>query len=117
LLLLPFVDSFWGLAIFAVFFGLDYIATVPPTATLTADIFGRRHVGVVFGWIFCAHQFGAACAAYFGGLIRTYLGTYTLAFLIGGGVALCGGVLAMRIDRAPAPLAPLLVPEVATVGD
>ncbi|MGI8856951.1 MAG: MFS transporter, partial [Thermomicrobiales bacterium] len=105
------------LAIFAVFFGLDYIATVPPTAALAADIFGRKHVGVVFGWIFCAHQFGAASAAFFGGVIRTTLGTYTLAFLVGGGVAICGGILALRIDRAATPFAPARVPEVVTVGD
>jgi MFS family permease len=117
LLVLPLFSSFWGLAIFAVFFGLDYIATVPPTATLAADIFGRKHVGVVFGWIFCAHQFGAAGAALFGGWIRTVLGTYTLAFLIGGAVAICGGFLALRIDRKPVPLVPALAPEPATAGD
>ena len=63
LLLLPFVQSFGGLTVFAIVFGLDYIATVPPTAALVADIFGRRHVGTVFGWVFCAHQIGAALAA------------------------------------------------------
>jgi MFS family permease len=117
LLVLPFVSSFAGLAIFAVFFGLDYIATVPPTATLAADIFGRKHVGVVFGWIFCAHQFGAASAAYFGGLIRSTLGAYTLAFIVGGMVAMVGGILAMRIDRTATPFAPTLIPEVAAAGD
>ena len=117
LLVLPFVSSFAGLAIFAVFFGLDYIATVPPTATLAADIFGRKHVGVVFGWIFCAHQFGAASAAYFGGLIRSTLGTYSLAFIVGGMVAMIGGILAMRIDRTATPFTPILIPEVAAAGD
>lgn len=117
LLVLPFVSGFSGLAIFAVFFGLDYIATVPPTATLAADIFGRKHVGVVFGWIFCAHQFGAASAAYFGGLIRSTLGAYSLAFIVGGMVALVGGILAMRIDRTATPFAPTLTPEVVAAGD
>jgi MFS family permease len=117
LFVLPIFTSTWGLAIFAVFFGLDYIATVPPTATLAADIFGRKHVGVVFGWIFCAHQFGAASAAFFGGVIRTVLGTYTLAFLIGGGVAICGAFLALRIDRTATTIIPTLAPEVATAGD
>jgi MFS family permease len=109
LLVLPFLGNFTGLAIFAVFFGLDYIATVPPTAALTADIFGRRNVGVVYGWVFCAHQFGAASAAYFGGLIRTLLGTYTLAFLVGGLVAIIGGVMALRIDRHATVALPVLV--------
>jgi MFS family permease len=108
LLVLPFLSNFAGLAIFAVFFGLDYIATVPPTAALTADIFGRKHVGVVYGWIFCAHQFGAASAAYFGGLIRTLLGTYTLAFLVGGMVAIIGAMLALRIDRHATVTFPVL---------
>ncbi len=118
LLVLPLFTGTIGLAVFAVFFGLDYIATVPPTATLAADIFGRRNVGVVFGWIFCAHQFGAASAAYFGGVIRTTLGTYTLAFLVGGGVAMVGGIMALRINRTAHAFAPLPVPaEVATVGD
>ena len=52
-----------GLLVFVVFYGLDWVATVPPTVALTADIFGREHVGVVFGWIFAAHQLGAAAAA------------------------------------------------------
>ncbi|MDQ6834221.1 MAG: MFS transporter, partial [Chloroflexota bacterium] len=112
LLILPFVSGFAGLAVFAVFFGLDYIATVPPTATLAADIFGRKHVGIVFGWIFCAHQFGAASAAYFGGLIRSTLGAYSLAFIVGGIVALTGGILAMRIDRTVTAFTPVYTPEV-----
>jgi predicted MFS family arabinose efflux permease len=108
LLVLPFLGSFTGLAIFAVFFGLDYIATVPPTAALTADIFGRKHVGVVYGWVFCAHQVGAASAAYFGGLIRTILGTYTVAFLVGGFLAIIGGMMALRIDRHATVSVPVL---------
>ena len=116
LVALPFFDSFAGLAIFAVFFGLDYIATVPPTAALVADIFGRRHVGVVFGWVFAAHQIGAAAAASFGGLMRTTLGAYTLAFLAGGGVALLGGIMALRIDRGAAARRPALAPEPAPAG-
>jgi hypothetical protein len=54
---------------FAVFFGLDYIATV----ALIADRFGRRHVGAVFGWVFFSHQVGAALAAYLGGVTRDSL--------------------------------------------
>ena len=119
LFLLPFVTSFSGLVLFAVFFGLDYIATVPPTAALAADIFGRRNVGVVFGWIFCAHQVGAAAAAYGGGLLRVALGDYTVAFLSAGALAIIGGLLALRIGRdatGDPPLsatAPALTAEVA----
>ncbi|MBA3416669.1 MAG: MFS transporter, partial [Chloroflexia bacterium] len=104
LFLLPAVTSIEGLALFAVVFGLDYIATVPPTAALTADIFGRRNVGAVFGWVFFAHQLGAALAAYGGGLTRDILGDYTAAFLAAGLLAILGGLMALRIDRDARPL-------------
>jgi sugar phosphate permease len=114
LFLLPFVTSFSGLTVFAVVFGLDYIATVPPTAALAADIFGRRNVGVVFGWVFCAHMFGAALAAYLGGLARVTLGDYRMAFLAAGALAICGGLMALRIYRAAAPEAePSVAPATA----
>jgi sugar phosphate permease len=77
---LPFVADFSGLLIFAVVYGLDWIATVPPTINLTAQRFGRGSVGVLYGWIFFAHMVGAAVAAYAGGLLRDLLGDYTLAF-------------------------------------
>lgn len=99
LLFLPLVHDQLGLAAFAIIFGLDYIATVPPTVALTADTFGRRNVGVVYGWIFCAHQIGAASASWFGGAIRDIYGTYNPAFIIGGGVAIAGGILALGIRR------------------
>lgn len=112
LFLLPFVLSTPGLLIFAIFYGLDYIATVPPTVALTADIFGRRNIGTVFGWIFAAHMFGAAAAAWASGLARDTLGDYHLAFLAGGAFAIVGGLMSLRIDReaemgteAVAPLA------------
>lgn len=116
LFLLPFVTQFWGLLIFAVFFGLDYIATVPPTSALVADIFGRRAIGVIFGWVFCAHQIGAAAAAYLSGLLRTHFGSYASAFLIAGNLAIIGALLALRIDRgkrveASATPAPVLLSE------
>jgi predicted MFS family arabinose efflux permease len=99
LFLLPFVTSAQGLAVCAIFFGLDYIATVPPTVSLAADIFGRRNIGTVFGWIFAAHMIGAAVAAWLGGLARDSLGDYQLAFLTAGAIALVGGMLSLRINR------------------
>ena len=112
LFLLPFVTQFSGLLIFAIFFGLDYIATVPPTTALTADIFGRRNVGIVFGWIFCAHQVGAASIAYLSGLARVTFGDYTGAFLAAGLLAVIGGLLALRINRAVVfePVEPVPLP-------
>ena len=90
LLFLPqaLVGSSWALGLFAVFYGLDWIATVPPTVRLTADVFGREKASIVFGWVVAAHQAGAAFAAFTAGAIRTEFGTYAPAF-IGAGV-LCG---------------------------
>ena len=99
LLILPFVTDFSGLAVFAVFFGLDYIATVPPTVALVADRFGRVHVGTVFGWVFFAHQVGAALAAYLGGVARDSLGDYQLAFLSAGVLAILGALMALGVGR------------------
>jgi sugar phosphate permease len=104
LFLLPFVHDFSGLAIFAIVFGLDYIATVPPTAALAADIFGRKNVGTVFGWVFFSHQVGAALAAYLGGVARVTLGDYHLAFLTAGALAVIGGMMALQISRLAAPV-------------
>lgn len=99
LFLLPFVNDFAGLTLFAILFGLDYIATVPPTVALCADVFGRKHVGVVFGWVFCAHQIGAASVAYLAGLARTTLGDYQLTFLSAGLLALVAAGLALGVNR------------------
>jgi predicted MFS family arabinose efflux permease len=101
LLILPFVQNQVGLTIFAVLFGLDYIATVPPTTMLVADTFGRKNVGTVFGWVFCAHQVGAASAAWLGGIARDTLGSYAMAFLVAGVIAMAAALLALRIKRKP----------------
>lgn len=103
LFILPFVTEFSGLTIFAIVFGLDYIATVPPTITLCADVFGRANVGTIYGFVFCAHQFGAAIAAQAGGLVHDVLGDYNAAFLAAGALAVLGALMALRIDREPLP--------------
>jgi len=81
------------LAGFAVFYGLDWIATVPPTVRLTANTFGKENVGVIYGWIGAAHQLGAAAAAFTAGTMRTYLGDYRDAFWLSGGLCLIAGAL------------------------
>jgi MFS family permease len=105
LFLLPMVTGLGlpGLTVFAVVFGLDYIATVPPTIALCADLFGRRNVGMIYGWVFCAHQLGAAIAAYLGGYAHDVLGDYTIAFVSAGALAVLGALMALRIDRTPLP--------------
>ncbi len=91
--------DFFGLPLFAMFYGLDWIATVPPTVRLTTDRFGKDAAPVVFGWIVAGHQLGAAFAAFGAGLLRASLGTYTVASMISGGLCLIGSVLVLRINR------------------
>jgi MFS family permease len=106
LLALPYVfgSPHFGLILFVVFYGLDWVATVPPTVALTAEIFGRDRVGIVFGWIFCAHMFGAAGAAWAAGAVRTWFGGYGWAFGVAGLLCLFASGLVMQIDRASRPL-------------
>jgi len=105
LLALPFVigSSNLGLIAFVVFYGLDWVATVPPTVALTAETFGRERIGVVFGWIFGAHQLGAATAAWAAGAARTWLGDYQTAFVAAGLLSLVASGLVIRIARDPGP--------------
>ena len=102
LLMLPFTDfSFYGLSLFAMFYGLDWIATVPPTVRLTAQRFGPERANLVFGWIFTGHQLGAACAAFGAGLSRTMLATYLPAFFIAGALCVVAALIALAISRTP----------------
>ncbi|MEX0864357.1 MAG: MFS transporter [Acidimicrobiia bacterium] len=100
LFFVPLIHDRMGLLAFAVLFGLDYIATVPPTVALAADVFGRENVGTVYGWIFASHQAGAALAAWGGGLIRDQVGTYAPAFLAASALAVLAGMAALAIRRA-----------------
>jgi predicted MFS family arabinose efflux permease len=85
LLWLPHSDfSLYGLSLFALFYGLDWVATVPPTVKLSSAAFGKERGAVIFGWIFAGHQVGSATAAYGAGLSRTLLLTYTPALYAAG---------------------------------
>jgi sugar phosphate permease len=88
-----------GLAWFAVFYGLDWIATVPPTVRLTAETFGRENTGVVYGWIGASHQLGASLAAFGAGWIRTNLGDYQLAFTLAGSLCVITGLAFVTVGR------------------
>lgn len=100
LIYLPFSDfSFYSLGIFTVFYGLDWIATVPPTVRLANESFGEHDAPVVFGWIIAGHQLGAACAAFFAGAMRTVQGDYFYAFIISGCAGIVASVLAVRVAR------------------
>jgi predicted MFS family arabinose efflux permease len=101
LLFLPqaFDPTTHRLSIFAVFYGLDWIATVPPTIALTAKIFGTRNVGLMFGWVVAAHQVGAATIAYLAGFIRSIDGSYDLAFFLSGAACLAAAFGVLFIGR------------------
>jgi MFS family permease len=89
LLYLPYSSfTLYGLSLFGVFYGLDWIATVPPTVKLSAQAFGKEKAGIAFGWIFAAHQLGAATAAFGAGLSRSVLLSYLPAFFAAGAMCL-----------------------------
>lgn len=106
LLFLPFSFDFsiYGLSVFAIFYGLDWIATVPPTVRLTTTVFGKEKTGVMFGWIVAAHQIGAAFAAFGAGALRTWLGDYLYAFLLSGSLCLIAALLVLRIGQRRTPI-------------
>ena len=103
LLALPYAfgSPHFGLILFVIFYGLDWVATVPPTVALTAEVFGREKVGVVFGWIFASHMLGAAAIAWGAGAVRTWFGDYNWAFGASGLLCLFAVGLVSQIQRGP----------------
>jgi MFS family permease len=91
------------LVAFAVIYGLDWVATVPPTIALTHEAFGREQAPVVFGWVFCAHMLGGALAAWLAGAFREAFGDYLIAFTGAGAPALVAGFASLGIARSPKP--------------
>ena len=89
--------TFYGLTVFAMFYGLDWVATIPPTVKLAAQEFGKERAGLIFGWVFAAHQLGAAVAAYGAGLTRTLLLTYNPALFSAGAACLLAAAMVMMI--------------------
>jgi MFS family permease len=103
LIYLPYSDfSLVSLSVFAVFYGLDWIATVPPTVRITNEAFGDKNAPLVFGWVLAGHQLGAACAAFFAGFVRSIQGDYVQAFIIAGATGIVAAVLSLMIGRRPA---------------
>lgn len=106
LLALPFTDfDAVSLGIFAMLYGLDWVATVPPTVMLTNQVFGRQQAPVIVSWIFCAHQIGGSLAAVGAGAVRTATGSYMVAFLASGLACVMASLLVLRIARRPALVA------------
>jgi sugar phosphate permease len=98
LLVLPFITTMPFMSVFAVTFGLDYIATVPPTVMLTAERFGRRSIGTIYGWITFAHMVGGAIASFVAGYIHDAADEYTIAFYLAGLLGLLAAMLAFGIN-------------------
>jgi sugar phosphate permease len=107
LLYLPYSTfTLYGLSLFGAFYGLDWIATVPPTVRLSARAFGKERAGIAFGWIFTAHQLGAATAAFGAGLSRSVLLTYLPAFFAAGLACLIASAIVWLIRANPEGAAP-----------
>lgn len=98
----------YGLSLFAVFYGLDWIATVPPTLKLANRAFGPALAPIVFGWIAAGHQLGAATAAFLAGTLRTIQGRYLEALVLAGAAAIVAAMLSLMIGRAAPDVEPAL---------
>jgi sugar phosphate permease len=114
LAVLPLIFEVQWLYAFAVLYGLDWIATVPPTANLTAQIFGRASLGQLYGWIFFSHMCGAALAAFAGGYFHTVLGDYHLMFISAAVMGFVAVGLALRIAPTRRHLEAVPVPAPAS---
>lgn len=100
---LPYSEfTLYGLSLFAMFYGLDWIATVPPTVKLVGATFGRERAGMIFGWIFAGHQLGAAVAAYGAGQVRTLMLTYNPALFTAGAACLLAAAIILTLRAQPA---------------
>jgi len=104
LLALPFTQfDMLSLTVFSIFYGLDWVATGPPTFALTNEVFGERDAPVIISWIYCGHQVGGALAALGAGSVRGMTGSYMLAFLASGLACMMAALLVLRVTRrAPA---------------
>ena len=111
LLYLPFsfVD-FYGLSLFAAFYGLDWFATVSPTVRIITNTFGREKAGMIYGWVFAAHQLGGASAAFFGGLLRVSYGGYMEAFMLSGALCFLAAVAVLFIGGGRKAQEPVAAP-------
>ena len=99
LLYLPFAFdmSIYGLSLFSIFYGLDWIASVPPTVRLLSRTVGPGRTGIMVAWISVIHQVGGASAAYLGGLLRISYGSYLQAFMVAGLLCLAAAFMVLFI--------------------
>ena len=99
LIYLPFAFdlSVYGLPIFSMVYGLDWIASAPPTVRLLSGAVGAERIGIMVAWITVIHQIGSASAAYLGGVLRIAFGTYFEAFILSGLLLLAAAVMVLFI--------------------
>jgi sugar phosphate permease len=112
LMYLPFAldMSFFGLSLFSVFYGLDWIASVPPTVRLLSQVVGTARIGIMVAWITAIHMVGGALAAYLGGVLRIAFGTYVEAFMISGLLCIAAALMVLFIGAGRRGDAPVAVP-------
>jgi sugar phosphate permease len=115
LMYLPFAldMSFFGLTVFSVFYGLDWIASVPPTVRLLSRVVGSERTGIMVAWITVIHQLGGAGAAYLGGVLRISFGTYLEAFVLSGLLCVLAALMVLFIGADRARAAPAGTPAAA----
>jgi predicted MFS family arabinose efflux permease len=99
LLYLPFAFdmSIYGLPVFSIVYGLDWLATAPPTVRLLTGVVGAERIGIMVAWIMVIHQIGSASAAYLGGVLRTSFGTYFEAFIVSGILLIAAALMALFV--------------------
>jgi predicted MFS family arabinose efflux permease len=106
LMVLPYTNfDAVSLSVFAVFYGLDWIAVMPPIFALVNEVFGQKRSPVIMSWIFATHQIGGALAAVGAGVVRTYTGSYMVAFMASGVACLAASMLVLRIARSRSAVA------------
>ncbi|MGC4109657.1 MAG: MFS transporter [Nocardioides sp.] len=105
-----------GTWVFVIFYGLDWVATVPPTVMLCREWFGAENGSIVFGWVFASHQLGASAMAFGAGVIRDRAGSYDPAFYLAAGLCAVAAVLSISIRRRTAP-EPVASPTGSHLGD
>ena len=89
--------------VFVIFYGLDWVATVPPTIVLCRTILGPDRATVVYGWVFAAHQIGGSIAATGAAILRVHFGNYALAFYIAGILCLGASYIVLQIGKRKSP--------------
>ena len=112
LMYLPFAFdmSSYGLSLFSIFYGLDWIATGPPTVRLMNGVVGAERIGVMIAWITVIHQVGSASAAYLAGILRITFGTYLEAFMLAGILCVLAALMVLFIGAGRADREPIAAP-------